>query len=86
MITIEQQKKINSLVRHVSSDILFEEARERKEQLVEKFGKYASMKVMYRCLGCDEVYSARQLRSHKCPSGLGWKRRYPEKPETMTAA
>jgi hypothetical protein len=47
------------------------------EQLHEVYLKRrkARKKVMRKCLGCKKMFSAREMRTHDCPSGMSyWKR------------
>jgi hypothetical protein len=70
--------------RSLPDDVLFREAKRRKKKLTKIKGLYATMKIFRECQGCHQEFSTRKLRSHRCPSGLGWKKRYP--PEEVTAA
>lgn len=59
----------------VSDADLFRECRRRYKQRREELGPYFAVKKIRPCKGCGIPYSVRDLRRHKCPSGLGWPKR-----------
>jgi hypothetical protein len=74
------------LVKSISDGILFQEAKTRRAELIQAKGRYATMKKFRECKGCGGEFSARELRSHDCPSGLSWKKRYPDETSPHKAA
>ena len=68
-----QEEAVN--LRKVPDDVIFAEARERARKLKAKHGPYATLKKFRKCKGCKVEMSARQIRSHTCPSGLAWPQR-----------
>lgn len=64
----------------VPTEILEEEVSKRREavrksRLGKRFGRYAFTVKLSKCLGCKKEFSARDMRTHKCPSGWGYNRR-----------
>jgi hypothetical protein len=53
----------------------FDQLREAFTRRKREMGPFASLKVKRPCLGCGKLYSAREMRTHDCPSGMSYWRR-----------
>lgn len=58
------------VLKAVPDEVLFDEAKKRRESLRKADGPYATLKKLRKCKGCKVEGTARWRRSHKCPSGL----------------
>jgi hypothetical protein len=67
---IETQRVI---VEAIDTNVLLEAAQRRRETIREELGPYGIRKVMRPCKGCNQVFSAREMRTHKCV--VNWTKR-----------
>jgi hypothetical protein len=59
----------------VPFELLAKVYKERYKKLRAEQGPHFTNKKVRPCKGCGEPFSAREMRAHKCPSGLSWRKR-----------
>jgi hypothetical protein len=59
----------------VPFEVLAKVYKERFAKLRAELGPHFTNKKVRNCKGCGKRFSAREMRAHKCPSGLSWRKR-----------
>jgi len=60
------ENRAKTVIDNIPDAVLLNAAKERREQLREKLGPYATLKKMRTCKGCGKEMTTRMLYSHQC--------------------
>lgn len=65
-------KKCREVAEKVTTEELKTLIADRDAKLKKQYGSHALATRLRQCRGCGKIYSAREMRSHKCPSGMAY--------------